>query len=230
MHNKEHWLAEETKNENTCPLNIEECPINEELERLRGECARLRELSRIDELTGFYNYRYFISALDGEMERTRRTGLAISLLMIDLDRFKKVNDTYGHEYGNKALQWCTKIWMDAIRKIDIPCRYGGEEFAIILPGTRLPQAVRTGERLRAALENSPVEINGSRIRLTASFGVETYGRMDDFSARELIQKADDFLLMSKANGRNRVTFRETDISFEGSEISVEERDALFKKK
>ena len=94
--------------------------------------------------------------------------------MIDLDHFKRINDTYGHEYGNQALRFFAILLREGVRRIDIPCRYGGEEFALILPGTRLPQAARTAERMRQTLEDSSIDLAGHRITMTASFGVSAY--------------------------------------------------------
>ena len=223
-------MSQKQKTKNRCPLNIDECPIIDEIQRLRAECERLRELSQIDALTGYFNYRYLLNALEGEMERTRRTALPTGLIMIDLDGFKQVNDHYGHETGNIALKWCTKIWRSKIRRIDIPCRYGGEEFAIILPGTPIPQAVQAAERLRSGLENETLEWNHHRIKLTASFGVDAYEGKGRISVKAFIQRADRSLLEAKAGGRNRVCYAETEPREPSTEITEEERKALYVRK
>jgi diguanylate cyclase (GGDEF)-like protein len=210
-----------------CPEKAGDCPLVEELLRLREECKRLKALSHTDTLTGLFNLRYFLSALETEMERTRRTGLPTTLIMIDLDHFKRVNDTFGHESGNRVLQWATKVFQKATRKIDILCRYGGEEFAIILPGTRMPQGMRTAERLRLALELSKLELDGDRVALTASFGVHTYKGREDLSTEEFIKRADSFLLEAKARGRNRVCCEETRLEVGATEITAQEREALL---
>ena len=88
----------------SCPLGVQECPVAAEVERLRSECEVLMQQSQTDPLTGLFNFRYLMMVLEREMERTRRTGLPIGLIMVDLDHFKKVNDTYGHQAGNEALQ------------------------------------------------------------------------------------------------------------------------------
>ena len=210
-----------------CPLKNQGCPVVDELRRLKEEVKSLQELSQTDTLTGFYNFRYLLTALEGEMERTRRTGLSTALIMIDLDNFKLINDTYGHESGNKALQWSSRIWRENIRRIDIPCRYGGEEFAVILPGARLPQGVRTAERLRVVLGNSPVNLNSEVVRLTASFGVDTYGGRENLSVEAFIKRTDQFLLKAKAKGRNRVCYEESKTTVTPTEITDKERQALF---
>jgi diguanylate cyclase (GGDEF)-like protein len=210
-----------------CPEKVGDCPIVEELLRLREECKRLEAISQTDTLTGLFNFRYFLTALETEMERTRRTGLFTSLIMIDLDHFKRVNDTYGHESGNRALLWATKVFQKATRKIDILCRYGGEEFAIILPGTRLSHGMRMAERLRVAMEQAKLELDGDRVALTASFGVYTYKGREDLSVEGLIKRADSFLLEAKARGRNRVCCEETQLEGGPTEITAQEREALL---
>jgi diguanylate cyclase (GGDEF)-like protein len=210
-----------------CPLGGTDCPLCAEVQRLQAEVERLQELSHTDPLTGLYNFRYLLIALDQEMERTRRTGLPTSLIMVDLDHFKRINDTFGHPGGDEALRWVSKIWQDNLRRIDILCRYGGEEFAIILPGTRLPTAVRAARRLQATLEKSPLKLQGQEVMLTASFGVETYTGRESLSVKAFIKKADRFLLGAKQNGRNRVFFEEEEAQpRESTEITMDERAAL----
>ncbi len=210
-----------------CPSNNQECPVFDEVRRLREECKRLQELTQVDTLTGLFNFRYLMVALEGEMERTRRTGLSTGLIMSDLDHFKRINDTHGHECGNEALQWIGKIWHGKLRRIDMACRYGGEEFVIILPGTRLPQAIQAAERLRSALESSPVKLNGKLVRLTASFGVDAYRGRKKLTVETFIKQTDHFLLEAKANGRNRVCYDESKITAAMEGLTLDEREALF---
>ena len=210
-----------------CPSNNQECPVFDEVRRLREECKRLQELTQVDTLTGLFNFRYLMVALEGEMERTRRTGLSTGLIMSDLDHFKRINDTHGHECGNEALQWLGKIWHEELRRIDMACRYGGEEFVVILPGTRLPQAIRAAERLRFALESSPVKLNGKLVRLTASFGVDAYRGSKKLTVETFIKQTDHFLLEAKARGRNRVCYDENKITVAMEGLTLDEREALF---
>jgi len=210
-----------------CPVPDHPCPLREELESLREAVSRLRELSRKDPLTGLYNFRHLTETLDSEMERTRRTGLPVSLIMADLDRFKRVNDRYGHEVGNRALVHATVLWKRLLRRIDVLCRYGGEEFVAILPGTRLGQAAVAAERLRAGLEGHPLSLDGERISLTASFGADCYLGGENLAPRGFLARADRCLLQAKAAGRNRVCLDESRLTAAPTEVSPQERDALI---
>jgi diguanylate cyclase (GGDEF)-like protein len=213
-----------------CPVDMNSCPLLKEMRRLEEECKKLRDLSHIDDLTGFYNFRYLTLALETEMERTRRSGLPTSLIMIDLDHFKEINDTYGHECGNQALRWAASVWRENIRRIDIPCRYGGEEFSIILPGTRIQMALKAAERLRSELSQSPILLDGHEIVMTASFGVDSYQLGEAFSAKALVKRTDRYLLQAKEMGRDRVCCDEARLSALGeTQVTEEERDILIPK-
>jgi two-component system cell cycle response regulator len=177
--------------------------------RLQEECRRLRELSHTYPLTGLYNRRYLMMSLDQEMERTRRTGLPTGLIMLDLDHFKRLNDTYGHHFGDAVLVRVAVLLKENVRKLDVSCRYGGEEFAVILPGTRLPQAVRLATRLRDTLAGSWQEPRGGNGRLTASFGVETFTGRDNMTPKGFLRQADRWLFLAKAQGRNTVCHRDS---------------------
>ena len=206
-----------------CPAGMEVCPVLAEFLRLQEECRRLRELSQTDPLTGLYNRRYLMMSLDQEMERTRRTGLPTSLIMLDLDHFKRLNDTYGHQFGDAVLVRVAVLLKENVRKLDVPCRYGGEEFAVILPGTRLPQAVRLADRLRDTLAKSWQEPRGGKGRLTASFGVETFTGRDDMTPKAFLRQVDRWLFLAKAQGRNTVCHRDSPQAGPEVGITPEER-------
>jgi two-component system cell cycle response regulator len=206
---------------------MEVCPVLAEFLRLQEECRRLRELSHTDPLTGLYNRRYLMMSLDQEMERTRRTGLPTGLIMLDLDHFKRLNDTYGHHFGDAVLVRVAVLLKESIRKLDVSCRYGGEEFAIILPGTRLPQAVRLANRLRETLAKSWLEPRGADGRLTASFGVETFTGRDDMTPKTFLRQADRWLFLAKAQGRNTVCHRDSPQAGPAVGLTSEERRAFL---
>ncbi len=211
-----------------CPIENTTCVLLARIQELEARCKELESLSQIDALTSFYNYRYLVKALSDEMERSMRTGLPTGLIMVDLDYFKRINDVYGHENGNLALKKAAAIWRAIIRRIDIPCRYGGEEFVIILPGTRMPQAIRTAERLRRALESQPMELNGQSVVLTGSFGVAAFEYGDELDVQELIEMVDKFVLKAKGEGRNRVCFDRVNLKRSTTGVSAEEREQLVK--
>jgi len=155
-------------------------------------------------LTGLYSFRYFYQALSLEMERTRRSGQPTCLIMLDLDHFKAVNDAYGHEVGNIVLSHISNLISQSVRRLDIPCRYGGEEFTIILPDTTLEQGIRFANRLRLIIENSPVKTRDALLGIEASFGVDVFIKGEELLEKEFLEKVDSFLYLAKQEGRNKV--------------------------
>lgn len=189
---------------NPCPAGDDKCTHLSEVLRLREEVQQLADQVRTDELTRLFNFRYFNQALSLEMERSRRSGQSTCLIMLDLDHFKSINDAYGHEAGNIVLRYVADLIRKAIRRLDIPCRYGGEEFTIILPDTNLKQGVRFANRLRLIIKNSPVKIGDMLLGIEASFGVDVYNRGDRLSEKDFVEKVDALLYQAKQEGRNRV--------------------------
>ena len=139
-----------------CPLDVSDCEWLLELAQLRRQNDELKRLVTTDTLTGLYNYRFFRDMLSREMESSLRSGSFTCLIMIDIDHFKRINDEWGHESGNQALMMAANVFRQTIRVSDVVCRYGGEEFAVILPHTRLPVAVKVAERIRSSLAMSLV--------------------------------------------------------------------------
>lgn len=219
-------VTKSTKSVLSCPHNDAGCSLSVELAELRERVRQLEASSRIDALTGFFNYRHLMEALATEMERTRRTGIPTALVMTDLDHFKKINDTYGHEAGNAALKQATRIWQNAIRQVDIACRYGGEEFIFILPGTRFAMAVRAAERLCAILADTPLQLSEGLLTLTASFGVAAYRSGQRLSVEDFIDRADQYVLKAKAAGRNRVAYDRSQLAGQETSVSASERALL----
>lgn len=207
-----------------CPAGIDACPVMDELQCLRTELDQLRQLIRTDPLTGIANVRHFRDALDHEIERTQRSGQPTALIMVDLDHFKRINDTWGHEVGNQALIQTASILNQNTRKLDLPCRYGGEEFVIVLPATELFTARQVAERLRSAIAENPLQLEEESITITASLGVAIYGRQDKDSAEQFITRADQQLYRAKQEGRNRVCYAVS--HDDATQVSNDEKDLL----
>ncbi|HJV34311.1 diguanylate cyclase [Geomonas sp.] len=165
---------------------------------------KLVEMSRLDPMTKLLNRSHLELVLQEEMDRARRYGKTLSVLMIDIDFFKRVNDTYGHILGDQVIMRIASILKETVRRIDVVGRYGGEEFCCVLPETSAENARMLAERLREVVAQSELEVGGERLKVTISLGVAeqaTEGQTLD----QLIQAADDALYASKRNGRNMVT-------------------------
>lgn len=219
-----------TDQDNHCPSCGTEVSTVAKLQnliaKLHREVDALKQQALTDTLTGLYNYRHFSDTLNQEMERTQRTGNTTGLIMVDLDFFKKVNDTYGHEIGNQVLIHVAHLLKAAIRKLDTPCRYGGEEFAIILPSTDLLTSTQVARRLRELIEKTPLQTADQTIPLTASIGVDVYSSFHSEQQEDFIQRVDALLYEAKHSGRNRVcSGRRSDLTI-NSTVSSDEKDAL----
>src|SRR4051812_14698584 len=158
-----------------------------------------------DELTGLYNHRRFQEAMEDESERARRFGQDMGLVMLDIDDFKRVNDNYGHQQGDLVLREVARILRESSREIDAPARYGGEELAVVLPGTDLQGAYNLAERVRAGIEalELPVPNGRGMLRVTASLGVASMVRGQG-TPRDLLARADAALYEAKRSGKNKV--------------------------
>lgn len=177
-------------------------------QRLRAAESAATRLSLTDSLTGLPNRRYLDQKLRDELERARRFGHPLSLAIADIDHFKDVNDAHGHAVGDRVLRAFGELLADVVRRqVDWVVRYGGEEFLIVLPETAMEGGMILAEKLRAATECMRVEIGGTAIPLTASFGVATVRPTSEnpVDPAALIALADARLYQSKRGGRNRVT-------------------------
>ena len=163
----------------------------------------LLRLAETDSLTGLPNRRYFLTTANMEIERVRRFGVAASLVMIDADHFKAVNDTYGHGVGDEALRHLALVCKGQLRQIDLLARIGGEEFVVMLPGTDETVAVTVAEKLCRAVREVPVMSGKNKFTLTASFGAAEI-RASDNGIDECLARADLALYAAKKAGRNRV--------------------------
>jgi diguanylate cyclase len=197
----------------------------EELEKLQAEVARLSdelvrrtlertqlqqtiseltELSLRDPLTGLYNRRGLSERLVEEVSRARRYGAPLSLVMVDIDHFKRINDTHGHAIGDVAIGHVARLLTRDRRVSDIVARYGGEELLLLLPHTPLDGALSLAERLRYLIEQTPFRTVRGEDNLTVSMGVAVF-KLDMRQPEDLLQAADQALYRSKHGGRNRVT-------------------------
>jgi diguanylate cyclase (GGDEF)-like protein len=170
--------------------------------------AEIKRKSVTDGLTGLFNHKHFQERFDHELRRTLRSKKPLSLLLMDIDFFKKINDTCGHQAGDEVLRHVSAVLRGALRDIDIPARYGGEEFAAVLIETGKESAVMTAERLREELEEALIKAEGHEIKITASFGVASYP-LDADTKDQIIGKADKALYYAKQNGRNMVVTGDT---------------------
>jgi diguanylate cyclase (GGDEF)-like protein len=164
--------------------------------------AEIEKLATTDGLTGLYNHRRFQEKLSDEFKRLNRYSSPVSLILADIDYFKKVNDTYGHPAGDLVLKGVSKIIREQIRDMDVPARYGGEEFAVILPGTEAEGAKNIAERLRRAVMDTTFSPDGKSLQVTISIGIAT-APFDAKNKEELIERADKALYHAKHNGRNQ---------------------------
>jgi diguanylate cyclase (GGDEF)-like protein len=176
--------------------------LQDELEEKNRELERL---SISDGLTGLHNHRHIHRLLTDEFERTERTGEPLTVAMFDLDRFKAVNDTYGHQAGDRVLQEFADILRETAREIDRLGRYGGEEFMAILPDTGADEGTTFVERVRQQVERTPFDIGRDEpLHMTVSAGLADIPAEGVNSSEELIRRADEALYAAKAGGRNKV--------------------------
>lgn len=186
------------------PATIFKFALADEDEKIAFD--ELYELGVIDPLTNAYNKRYFIDRLKEELSLSRRAKLNLSLLMIDIDFFKKVNDTHGHLAGDHVLQKVSKVLQTMTRHEDIVTRYGGEEFTVVLRNTNEEGARLLAERIRTTIAGSPANFEGMVIKVSISIGIASLGEKHNFeTVEDFIAAADKCLYYSKEHGRNRTT-------------------------
>jgi diguanylate cyclase (GGDEF)-like protein/PAS domain S-box-containing protein len=173
-------------------------------EALRESEQKYMELSITDELTKLFNSRHFFIQLKSELKRTNRYGNILSIILLDMDNFKKYNDCHGHMEGDNILVRLAQVIRNCIRMTDTVCRYGGDEFIIILPETPGPEAVRVAERIRKEFLEERSLAADQRVEVTLSIGVAEYVFNED--AMDFIKRADANMYKAKENGRNQVFF------------------------
>ncbi|HET9625596.1 MAG TPA: sensor domain-containing diguanylate cyclase [Kofleriaceae bacterium] len=169
--------------------------------------AHLYELAMVDGLTGLFVRRYFDARIEEEIERSKRYGSAFSVVMMDVDDFKSLNDTHGHLIGDRVLRGIANVVKSQMRGVDTAARYGGEEIAVILPRTEMVNAYNVGERIRLAIAELRITTDGEpprSLRVTASFGIAGYPESTATSGEDLVRRADRALYRAKKMGKNRV--------------------------
>ncbi len=167
----------------------------------------LAEVSARDALTGLYNRWYVMEKIESEMNRSLRHGSPVALLMLDIDHFKRINDSFGHAAGDNVLRSFGQVLRDSCRVYDVPGRYGGEEFCIILPETRVGNTTAVAERIRQRLAASRFDVGADQVSITASIGIAGMDSVADdglVTSAALIERADRALYSAKHRGRNRV--------------------------
>ncbi len=182
---------------------------DEAISKQRFEAAnqQLQQISRVDGLTGLYNRRYWEEQASIEFKRAARTGIPSTMMILDIDKFKFINDNYGHPAGDQTIRTLARIIAKAIRETDIAGRYGGEEFTIILPDTDVKSAKIVAERIRRLAENIPIEYEEHNFSFTVSLGLAQFH--PSFGTHmSWIEKADKGLYEAKESGRNRTVVME----------------------
>lgn len=172
----------------------------------------LKRLTNIDHLTNLFNRRYLTEILDGEFFRARRNNEYLSLVIVDIDYFKKVNDTYGHQNGDIVLAAVASLAQRQLRAYDSAARYGGEEFVLVIPGTSLIGGAMVAERLRQAVLEHSFPAPMEDLTVTVSAGVATYPSPQVDSVDSLFRQADEALYRAKQSGRNRVEMMDVPVS------------------
>ncbi|HYA14396.1 MAG TPA: GGDEF domain-containing protein [Syntrophales bacterium] len=194
---------------------------------LHDENIQLKALALIDNLTGLFNNRFFLKNLETEMARTKRTGHSCSLMIIDLDNFKLLNDTLGHVEGDKFLCEVGKVLRENVRATDMVCRYGGDEFAVIMPATELYPAIRIANRLNDAITKITTP---EGVTISSSIGIAEYKVSSLSKIDEVIHAADSAMYDAKKNGKNKVfvSSEPVGVKVRPEAVTIEEKEALVK--
>jgi diguanylate cyclase (GGDEF)-like protein len=179
--------------------------LGQESDMLEEEKKRATILAITDGLTGLYNHRYLHQHLAAEAERAQRYRTPLTCLMLDLDNFKKINDTHGHPFGDEVLKIVARIIREQVRRVDTAGRYGGEEFLVLMPHTVSSEALPVAERIRTEVQEFPFRCDSQDVHLTVSIGMATYNALQDASMNksDLLKAADDALYQAKRDGKNK---------------------------
>jgi diguanylate cyclase (GGDEF)-like protein len=182
-----------------------ELQVQSLIQELESSQERLKLLASIDSLTNLYNRRYFSQISEHILDLAKREREEVSLIMIDIDNFKSINDTYGHQIGDEVIIALSKRLMESQRKSDVVCRYGGEEFVVLLPNTNIDGAKVVAEKIREEIENITVAIGEeSCLHFTVSLGVSMVKMKEEHNLEAVLKRADDAMYEAKKSGKNRV--------------------------
>jgi diguanylate cyclase (GGDEF)-like protein len=197
-----------TSDENMRELEARVAQLQRENIELIMKNRVLAEVSARDSLTGLYNRWYVMEKIESEMNRSLRHGSPVALLMLDIDHFKRINDSFGHAAGDSVLKSFGQVLRESCRVYDVPGRYGGEEFCIVLPETRIGNTTAVAQRIRQRLSESRFDVGGDRVAtITASMGIAGMDSVADeglVSSAALIERADRALYSAKHRGRDRI--------------------------
>ncbi len=202
-----HWLELTARVKSMLRLKALQTELQQANKRLQNANEKLQELSMTDPLMGIYNRLYFHKRLDFEFQRSSRYQTPLALLLLDLDHFKRINDTHGHPFGDHVLKETAKLLQSCVRSVDIVARYGGEEIVIACPETDQNRAMCLAERVRESMERYVFEIDGIREKVTTSIGVDIIPNPEIKSPEELLGIADKALYEAKLGGRNCIRVR-----------------------
>lgn len=177
-------------------------------EFIRQQRDFLETQSMTDDITGFYNHRHLLEEIEKELERSRRHKHVLSALMVDVDNFKSVNDTYGHPTGDRVLREVAQVLAVSIRKIDIVGRYGGDEFVVILPEAGADSAETVANRVLENMRTHRFQSKLDPIQVTVSVGVATFSDLTSVSVDDFIERVDQVMFGAKSMGKDRVFYDE----------------------
>jgi diguanylate cyclase (GGDEF)-like protein len=189
---------------NRCTIQDQSDRLYQALSDVDQQREKAERLSLLDPLTGLPNRRHFFSILQRELEGSVKDKRDMGMMLVDIDNFKEVNDRFGHVYGDRILALVAEIIADSVRKCDTPCRYGGEEFAILLPGAAVSVAEKVGRRLMDRIESANVLGKEEGTGLTVSIGSVSLRNGEKVSVEDLIRRADQALYEAKRTGRNQL--------------------------
>ena len=192
-------------------LHERENTLKHQLAEIRDLQEKLQEQAVRDPLTGLYNRRFLDNIASRELARCEREGLHLSIMMIDVDHFKAVNDTYGHPGGDEVLKGLAALLLENVRVVDVACRFGGEEFLLMLPGMPPQHALERAEQCRAAFASTQINVEGRMVRATISVGIAVYP-LHGQTLADLTRCADVALYQAKEGGRNRVVLYEAEVA------------------